>query len=78
MSLLRVGRGGKLVMTAKLLLALIFMAALGAPVGYVYYNAHLSPDNWVHTGTGLTSWKDGGAHAVPRPPCRSRPSSHIG
>jgi hypothetical protein len=54
-------------MTLKLLITLVLTAALGAPVGYVYYNAQLSPDNWVHDGKGLTSWKDGGVHAVPGP-----------
>ena len=54
-------------MTFKLLIALVLTAALGAPVGYVFYNAQLSADNWVHDGQGLTNWKDGGAHGVPGP-----------
>ena len=54
-------------MTFKLLIALVLTAALGAPVGYVFYNARLSSDNWVHDGKGLTNWKDGVAHGVPGP-----------
>ena len=54
-------------MTFKLLTALVLAVALGAPVGYVFYNALLSPDNWVHAGKALTNRKDGGAHGVPGP-----------
>jgi hypothetical protein len=52
-------------MSWKLLFALIVTAALGAPVGYVFYQSSLSPDNWVYQGAGR--WKDGGVHAVPGP-----------
>jgi hypothetical protein len=54
-------------MTAKLLLALVLTASLGAPVGFVFYQASLSPDNWVYQGGSPTNWKDGGVHAVPGP-----------
>ena len=54
-------------MTIKLLVALFLTAVLGAPVGYVFYQARLSPDNWVYEGGKPTNWKDGGAHAVPGP-----------
>ena len=54
-------------MTIKLLLALVLTASLGAPVGYVFYKANLSPDNWMYQGGSPTNWKDGGAHAVPGP-----------
>jgi hypothetical protein len=54
-------------MTLKLLLALFVTAALGAPVGYVFYQARLSPDNWVYQGGSPANWKDGGAHGVPGP-----------
>jgi hypothetical protein len=53
--------------TLKLLLALVLTATLGAPVGYVFYQAKLSPDNWVYQGGGATNWKDGGVHGVPGP-----------
>ena len=35
-------------MTLKLLFALFLTAALGAPVGYVFYQVRLSPNNWVY------------------------------
>jgi hypothetical protein len=54
-------------MTIKLLLALVLTASLGAPVGYVFYRAGLSPDNWVYQGGNPTNWKDGGVHGVPGP-----------
>jgi hypothetical protein len=54
-------------MTLKLLIALFLTAAVGAPVGYVFYQAKLSPDNWVYEGGKPTNWKDGGVHAVPGP-----------
>jgi hypothetical protein len=38
-----------------------------APVGYVFYQAHLSPDNWVYQDGSATNRKDGGAHGVPAP-----------
>ena len=69
-------------MTLKLLAALILTAAIGAPVGYVFYRAQLSPDNWVYQGGSVTNWKDGGVHGadvyhgLPRRPERrtGRPS----
>jgi hypothetical protein len=54
-------------MTPKLLLALVLTATLGAPVGYVFYTAKLSPDDWVYQGGSATNWKDGGVHGVPGP-----------
>ena len=59
-------------MSLKLLIALVVTAFLGAPVGYVFYQAKLSPDNWVYKGGSLTNWKDtgvhgGGLHGVPGP-----------
>jgi MYXO-CTERM domain-containing protein len=50
---------------SPLQIALLTVALLGAPVGYVFYNAALSPDNWIYKG-GLT-WADGGYHAAPGP-----------
>ena len=54
-------------MTIKLLLALVLTAALGAPVGYVFYQKSLSPDNWVFQGGRPTHWRDGGVHGAPGP-----------
>ena len=50
-------------MTLKLLAALVLTAALGAPVGYVFYQARLSPDNWVYKGGSPTNWKGAGVTA---------------
>jgi hypothetical protein len=44
---------------------LAFALLVGPPVGYVYYNALLSPDNWIYEGKG--TWKDGGYRAAPGP-----------
>jgi hypothetical protein len=54
-------------MTLKLALALVVTALLGAPVGYVFYQSTLSPDNWVYQGGSPTNWKDGGVHGAPGP-----------
>jgi hypothetical protein len=47
----------------KAVLALVALA--GPPVGYVFYETVLSPDNWIYQGGG--SWKDGGYHSAPGP-----------
>lgn len=54
-------------MTVNLLLALVVTAALGAPVGYVFYQGSRSPDNWIYQGGSSSNWKDGGLHGVPGP-----------
>ena len=54
-------------MTIKLLVALVITAALGAPVGYVFYQKSLSPDNWVFEGSRPTNWRDGGVRGAPGP-----------
>jgi len=54
-------------MTIKLLAALILTAALGAPVGYVFYQSSLSPDNWVYQGGSPTNWRNGDIHGAPGP-----------
>ena len=54
-------------MSPLLQAALIAVALLGAPVGYVFYNAVLSPDNWVYKGGSPSNWKDAGLHAAPGP-----------
>lgn len=46
---------------------LIGIALLGAPAGYVFYQAALSPDNWVYQGGSPSNWKDAGFHAAPGP-----------
>jgi hypothetical protein len=52
-------------MSLALKLALLAVALTLPPIGYVFYNATLSPDNWVYQGGG--NWKDGGVHAAPGP-----------
>jgi hypothetical protein len=46
---------------------LIGIALLGAPVGYVFYQVALSPDNWVYQGGSSSNWKDAGFHGAPGP-----------
>jgi hypothetical protein len=46
---------------------LTLIALAGAPAGYVFYEAVLSPDNWVYEGGKATNWQDGGYHAAPGP-----------
>ncbi len=46
--------------------ALLVVALLcGPPVGYVFYNAAISPDNWIYKGN--FNWQDGGYHSAPGP-----------
>jgi len=52
-------------MSLALKLALLVVALTLPPIGYVFYNATLSPDNWVYQGG--KNWKDGGVHAAPGP-----------
>jgi hypothetical protein len=47
----------------KAVLALVALAS--PPIGYVFYETALSPDNWIYQGGG--NWKDGGYHAAPGP-----------
>jgi hypothetical protein len=54
-------------MSALLKGILIAMALLGAPVGYVFYEAAVSPDNWVYQGGRPSNWKDAGYHPAPGP-----------
>jgi hypothetical protein len=46
---------------------LIALALAGAPVGYVFYNAALSPDNWIFEGGKASNWGDAGYHGAPGP-----------
>jgi hypothetical protein len=41
------------------------IAALLAPVGFVFYQANLSSHDWVYQGG--TNWSDGGVHGAPGP-----------
>ncbi len=52
-------------MSAIQMALLAFALVVGPPVGYVFYNAALSPDNWTYQGS--LQWKDGGHHAAPGP-----------
>jgi hypothetical protein len=54
-------------MTILLKAALIAVALLGVPAGYVFYNSVLSSHDWVYQGSGPTNWKDGGVHGAPGP-----------
>jgi hypothetical protein len=47
----------------KLTLALLVLILI--PVGYVFYQASLSPNDWIYEGGGV--WRDGGAHGAPGP-----------
>jgi hypothetical protein len=47
-------------MSAILKTVLTVLAVLGAPVGYVFYNSYLSPDNWTYQGGSPSNWKDSG------------------
>jgi len=53
-------------MSFALKLALLAVALTLPPIGYVFYNAALSPDNWVYQGA-IDKWNDGGVHAAPGP-----------
>jgi len=52
-------------MSSLLKLALLVLAIFtpGLAVGYMYYNANLSSNDWGYEG-GL-NWNDGGVHAAP-------------
>jgi hypothetical protein len=54
-------------MSALLKTILVTLALAGAPVGFVFYNAALSPDNWVYKGGNAANWVDAGYHGAPGP-----------
>ena len=54
-------------MSLTLKLMLVAIAVLGTPAGYVFYEAALSPDNWIYEGGNSLNWKDGGVHGAPGP-----------
>ena len=47
--------------------ALLLAAVAGAPVGYVFYQAALSPNDWVYQGGRPSNWSNGGVHGAPGP-----------
>ena len=47
-------------MITTLKATLVLLAALGAPAGYVFYQASLSPDSWTYKGGNPGNWKDNG------------------
>ena len=47
--------------------ALILAALAGAPVGYVFYAAVLSSNDWIYQGSNPSNWKNGGVHGAPGP-----------
>jgi hypothetical protein len=53
-------------MSLALKVALIAIG-LVAPVGFIFYQAALSPNNWIFQGGRASNWKDGGYHGAPGP-----------
>jgi hypothetical protein len=47
-------------MSLVLRIILITIALTGVPVGYVFYQAAVSPDNWIYAGPSPGDWRDGG------------------
>jgi len=54
-------------MSFTLKIVLVVIALIGVPAGYVFYEAALSPDNWIYKGVSPDNWKDGGLHGAPGP-----------
>jgi len=55
-------------MLTTLKAVLILTALAGAPVGYVFYQAALSPDSYTYEGKSPSNWKDNGVYrAAPGP-----------
>jgi len=55
-------------MLSSLKIALIVTALSGVPVGYVFYQAVLSPDSYTYEGRAPSNWKDNGVyHGAPGP-----------
>jgi hypothetical protein len=54
-------------MSAILKAVLIAVALTGVPVGYVFYEAVYSPNDWLYKGHKPGNWKDGGVHGAPGP-----------
>jgi hypothetical protein len=55
-------------MSTLLKAALVLVALTGAPAGYIFYQAVLSPDAWKYNGGQAWNWTDMGLyHAAPGP-----------
>src|SRR5262249_40560150 len=52
-------------MSFLLKLVLAALAAAACPLGYIFYEASLSSNNWIYYGNG--AWGDGGVHGAPGP-----------
>jgi hypothetical protein len=52
-------------MSWLLKLTLALLVATSIPVGYVFYSAALSSNDWVYKGNG--QWADAGRHGAPGP-----------
>lgn len=52
-------------MSPYLAAILAIIALLGPPVGYVFYESVVSPNDWVYQGSN--QWADGGYHGAPSP-----------
>jgi hypothetical protein len=55
-------------MTGLLLKTLIFIATFGAiSIGYIFYQAAMSPNDWIFQGGSSSNWNNGGYHGAPGP-----------
>ncbi len=54
-------------MSWTLKIVLMALALTGIPAGYTFYQAYLSPDDWVFQGSRLDNWRDSGLHGAPGP-----------
>jgi hypothetical protein len=45
----------------------VTIALKGVPVGYVFYQAAVSADNWIYEGHSPGDWNDGGGRGAPGP-----------
>ena len=55
-------------MSLALKAILIIMAvSVSVPVGYVFYELAMSPNDWVYEGGSPSNWRDGGIHGAPGP-----------
>ena len=52
-------------MSPYLAAVLAIIALVAPPIGYVFYESVLSPDDWVYQGN--SHWTDGGVHGAPGP-----------
>jgi hypothetical protein len=44
-------------MSAALKAVLIIVAIAGAPIGYIFYEVALSPDQWIYQGGNPANWQ---------------------